>query len=152
METDLKELKNDLNKLRRKHIRKYDATKKLFNVGDKAWIFYNFQPIQVEIVEIQDFNTKESTGAYIFYWIHFNEISKLEEIWEKIKFNTWLYFLRFLKIRQPKISPKFGPGHAVLPGRHEDLFYTKEEALAEGYFSNFIFDVEDLIYEKENSG
>lgn len=142
---DLNDVKKDITNLRNKYIKEYDPTEYHFKVGDTAWILFEDKPIQVDIVDIADF--KEYTGskdAYVFYWIHFKNISKNKERWENFKFKFWLYFLSPLRIRQPKIPPEFGPGHAVLAG--EVVYKTAQETLIDGYLFNLMYELDELSY------
>ena len=147
---NLQEIKADIEKLQKKYIPYYDPTQRHFEVGDTAWILYDNMPTEVKIVEISDFNEYGSPGGYVFYWIQFKDVSKKEMIWENLKFKFWLYILRPIGFKQPKIPYKLGPGHGVLAGRNEAIYKTKEEALIDGYLYSLKFEIEDIMYDQGN--
>lgn len=147
---DKKELEKDIDYLRKKYIKEYDPRDYHFKVGDFAWILFDYIPTEVEIVEIQDF--KEYTGsedAYVFYWIHFADISELKWLWQKIRFRSWEYVLRFLKFKPPMIPLEFGPGHAVQAG--VEIFETPEEALIDGLLYSILLDLDELEFVKKEN-
>jgi len=133
-------LEKDITNLILKYTIKYDPREYHFVVGDTAWILFNFEPVKIKIIEIEDFKKlTNSEDAYVYYWIQFENISRFRIIFENIKFRIWLHFLRYLKISQPKIHPKLGPGHAVLAG--ETIYRTAEEAILNGYLDNLLFNL-----------
>lgn len=142
-------LEKDIEYLRKKYIREYDSREYHFKIGDFAWTLFDYTPTKVKIVEISDF--KKYTGsedAYVYYWIHFVNTSKIRWFWQKIKFKLWEYFLIFLKFRQPRIPPEFGPGHAVQAG--VEIFKTPEETIVDGLLFSILFELDELKCKKEN--
>lgn len=134
---------NEIYNIRDELIPDYDPLYIHFKQGDIVWCMFDETPIQVMIDEVQDFGE----GAYKFYWIKTLNIKWYEKLWEHIKFRLWIHFTVHLKFRQPSINPKFGPGHAVLPGRGETIFRTKQEAILDNNLTNAIYDLHDTLYE-----
>lgn len=124
----------------------YDLTKKHFKVGDKAYTYPTldnpFEPLEVKIVDIEDFRKDYGESGAVYYWITYNCLTKLERIWEYTKLYFWNYVLSYLGIRQPKVSWKLGPGHAVSAG--DEIFKTKYEALVSLNLWNAIFNIEEI--------
>lgn len=66
---------------------------------------------------------------------------------QTLRFYWWLYIgRRFGKLQY--VDPKFGFGHAVLVGRGNELFFTKEQCKLD-YLFNWLWgdleDIEDII-------
>ena len=124
----------------------YDLTKKHFEVGDKAWTYPSldnpFQPLEVKIVDVEDFRKDYGESGAVYYYIEYSCLSKLEKLWEYIKFYSWNYVFAHLGFRQPKVSWKLGPGHGVAAG--ELIFKTEYEALVSFNLWNAIFDIEEV--------
>jgi len=140
-------LKNELKKFQEDYVEDLDPTEQHFNVGDIAWAYYQYQPVEVKITAVQNFQEyTNDRSAYIFYWYEFTDMTRREKWWHNTKFYTWLYGLSALGINQPKIPPEFGPGHGVLAGRNEDIYKTAKECEIDVILQCLLQDLDDLGY------
>lgn len=140
-------IRKDLEKLHKKYVRKYDATKQHFNVGDKAWAYSNNgELIEVVIEEIESFKREENDGGCIYYYFRIKNISKAELIKEYIIFYIWyIRNFRNFGLKNLKYVPKPGTyGRSEMVGRNEVLFKDKTECYMD-HIINHIYDELDEL-------
>lgn len=138
----MEEIKSKIKELHKQCVHTYDNTKQILNKGDIVWTFIDGECKQVKVDEVQYF---DSEGSYIFYWVVNPDIKWYDMLIQIIRYCWWLYVgRRFGKLQY--INPKFGFGHAVLVGRGNDLFFSKEQCELDYLFNWLWNDILDIQY------
>ncbi|HKL44504.1 MAG TPA: hypothetical protein VJ892_04505 [Candidatus Absconditabacterales bacterium] len=142
----INKIKKDIKELQDSLILEKDPTKQHYITGDIVWINFFGEPTKARIEEIQDFGEyrKHKTGSYIYYWVTPLNRPKIRWYVHVSLFWLWTYIFSKFKLKPPKGDYRFGPGHAVLAGKNEDIFDTKEEALKEYLIQSILSDLDEL--------
>lgn len=133
-------IKNEIKQLQKQLVVYKDPTKLHYNIGDIVWVNFFGEPTKGKIDEIQDFNKNGESGAYIFYWVIPVNRPKIKWVIHIVKFQLWNHLFYHLGFKPPKVDFKFGPGHAVLAGRDEDIFDSEKEA-------NYELSIQTILHE-----
>ena len=137
-------IKKDINRLQDNLILKKDPTEQHYMVNDIVWVNFFGEPTKGRITEIQDFKQYGRKDGYVFYWVTPLNKPKIKWYAHVVLFWFWLYVFRHFKFKPPKADYRFGPGHAVLAGKDEDIFDTKEEAWKEYLIQSILADLDEL--------
>jgi len=137
-------IKKDINRLQDNLILKKDPTEQHYIVNDIVWVNFFGEPTKGRITEIQDFKQYDRTDRYIYYWVTPLNKPKIKWYIHVTLFWLWLHIFSYFKFKPPKGDYRFGPGHAVLAGKNEDIFDTKEEAWKEYLIQSILADLDEL--------
>lgn len=139
---DVKKLKGMILHFNRIYNRKYTSyqcNKQWYSVGDPVYYIYDNKIVTGIIDEIEDFRTKDSPTACIFYWVMPDNIKWYEKLIDKIRYFVYGTFLKH-KVYFP--NKKYF-GHAV--GRDE-IYPTHKEAFYHLLMNRICEDMDKLQF------